>query len=243
MPSAPPAPAAAPPAPPAAPAPPAPTAPPAPPTPPTPPAPSAAPEPAEATTGTREPEPTPDDERAPVSAEPVDEPTDEPVEAESAASTEADVEEAAEAAEASEAMPSDVDAELDEDSIDELDRTIVAPRHETRVEWTLIDGNGTRVQLEQFAVVGRRPAKPAELAAVQLIALPDPEKMLSKTHALIEVGEDGAWVTDLGSTNGTELIENGTNRECAADERVAVPAGARLQFGSVEIELVREETE
>lgn len=119
---------------------------------------------------------------------------------------------------------------------------MVAPRRVPRQEWALVTSEGERIALQQTAVVGRRPSRPADLPAAQLIALPDPEKMLSKTHALIELGSTEAWVTDLGSTNGTELLEASGERECPPDERIALQPGARLRFGGVEIELVREET-
>lgn len=120
---------------------------------------------------------------------------------------------------------------------------MIKPRSAPRVEWALITPHGERITVQPHqSVVGRRPARPAEMPTAQLVPLPDPEKILSKTHALIEVGAAGAWVTDLGSTNGTELIEAQGARECPAHERVALQPGARLRFGGLDFELITEET-
>lgn len=124
---------------------------------------------------------------------------------------------------------------------DDLDLTVVAPRRPAPLDWVLVTADGVTIELEQYAVIGRKPAPPAGLPAATIVTLPDPERMLSKTHALVELGPHGAWVTDLGSTNGTEIVEAGVARECAPHQRITIPHGAKLQFGGVEVTLHRGE--
>lgn len=148
--------------------------------------------------------------------------------------TEAEAEaEAAESAEAERA-----DEEFDED----FDLTIVSTRHPRRIIWALIDDAGNRTELDSVAVVGRKPTRPATIDVAQLVPLADPGRMMSKTHALIETDEDSAWITDLGSTNGTALLQNGQGVEFAPNERTPVQPGARLQLGGLQVQLNREES-
>ena len=63
------------------------------------------------------------------------------------------------------------------------------------------------------------------------IALADPERSVSKTHAALAPTLDGVWVTDLHSTNGTRIEQR--NRTVAATPDVPAPAlgGAVIRFG------------
>jgi pSer/pThr/pTyr-binding forkhead associated (FHA) protein len=64
------------------------------------------------------------------------------------------------------------------------------------------------------------------------VLLPDPT--VSRHHATLTLAEDGAWLEDAGSTNGTFL--DGT--PVAAGSRISVRDGAALKFGSVTVRLV-----
>ena len=61
------------------------------------------------------------------------------------------------------------------------------------------------VALSGIAVLGRNPAAVDRVPNAALVAIADPAKSVSKTHALIEVDGDALWVTDLDSTNGTAV--------------------------------------
>ncbi|NTW39274.1 MAG: FHA domain-containing protein [Cellulomonadaceae bacterium] len=56
------------------------------------------------------------------------------------------------------------------------------------------------------AVLGRSPRghEPTDVALV----VRDPDGTVSKTHLRIEHARDGVWLTDLGSTNGSALLDD-----------------------------------
>jgi pSer/pThr/pTyr-binding forkhead associated (FHA) protein len=55
---------------------------------------------------------------------------------------------------------------------------------------------------------------------------------LSRTHARLEHRESGVWVTDNGSTNGTDLLdEAGRATPLAAGVRTEVEDGSRVRIG------------
>lgn len=120
---------------------------------------------------------------------------------------------------------------------DDLDRTIVAPRRAPAPRWELTVGTAQPVALHPRTLIGRRPSVPNGAAPAELITLADPERMLSKTHALLEVDGESLWLTDLGSTNGTEVLEGETPVECPAHERVLIASGTAVNFGGVEAEV------
>jgi hypothetical protein len=70
--------------------------------------------------------------------------------------------------------------------------------------WMLRTDDGQLTEItEPVAVLGRNPAA---THAVQLVALNDSSKTVSKTHARVTLA-DGVWsIADLNSTNGVHLI-------------------------------------
>jgi pSer/pThr/pTyr-binding forkhead associated (FHA) protein len=64
------------------------------------------------------------------------------------------------------------------------------------------------------------------------VLLPDPT--VSRHHATLTLAEDGAWIEDVGSTNGTFV--NGA--PLSRDSRNRVQDGDTLKFGSVTVRLV-----
>lgn len=104
---------------------------------------------------------------------------------------------------------------------------------ETGGELLLIFDTGQREQLPVPVAVslGRAPAgsEPGD----RLIVVRDPEHTVSKTHARLEHSFSGTWITDNGSTNGTELLdETGDARRLAAGVRTLVEDGVRVQLGN-----------
>ncbi|MBD8080579.1 RDD family protein [Cellulosimicrobium arenosum] len=80
-------------------------------------------------------------------------------------------------------------------------------------------------------LVGRNPQAPDD-ASWQLVAVDDPTRSVSKTHAEIGVDAGGLWVTDRGSTNGTVVSAPGTPpRVVEPGARVRVPAGGTIHVG------------
>ena len=66
------------------------------------------------------------------------------------------------------------------------------------------------------------------------MAIDDPARSLSKTHALLEVVDDRLLVTDLGSTNGVRIWPEGEEAiELESGRPTSVPEGAVLLLGDV----------
>lgn len=100
-------------------------------------------------------------------------------------------------------------------------------------ELLLVFDTGQREQLPIPVSVnlGRNPAAtdPGDV----LIVVRDPESTVSKTHVRLEVARGGTWVTDTGSTNGTDLLdEDGTATQLAVGVRTSVEDGVRIRLGN-----------
>jgi len=85
-------------------------------------------------------------------------------------------------------------------------------------------------------LVGRNPQpKPGETVEV-LFAVRDPQRQISKTHARIDVADDGTiTVTDRGSTNGTDINFHASSRLAEPGRAVVVPIGAILGIGAAHL--------
>lgn len=97
----------------------------------------------------------------------------------------------------------------------------------------LIFDTGQREQLLTPVSVnlGRNPS-PTE-ATDKLITITDPESSVSKTHLRLEHSRGTTWVTDGGSTNGTDLLsDEGSTTRITAGERVLVDDGTRVRVGN-----------
>lgn len=78
--------------------------------------------------------------------------------------------------------------------------------------------------------LGRNPT--ATSLGEQVISVQDPDKSVSKVHLHFEARGAQLWITDQGSTNGTDLIDDeGQVVALEAGERVEVPAGSRVRLG------------
>jgi hypothetical protein len=97
----------------------------------------------------------------------------------------------------------------------------------------LVFDTGQRETLHMPAVanLGRKPA--ATDAGDQLISVTDSEGTVSKTHLRLEHSRGRTWVTDLGSTNGSDLIEDdGEVTPLVKGQRTAVQDGSRVRIGN-----------
>ncbi|MBD5785579.1 RDD family protein [Cellulosimicrobium terreum] len=80
-------------------------------------------------------------------------------------------------------------------------------------------------------LIGRNPQAP-DAGSWNLVAVDDPTRSVSKTHAELGVDGGGLWVTDRGSTNGTVVSAPGTPpRVVAPGTRVRVPVGGTVHVG------------
>lgn len=91
-------------------------------------------------------------------------------------------------------------------------------------------------QREQFAApvavnLGRNPVHTE--ATDQLVIVQDHESTVSKTHLRVEHSRGRTWVTDYGSTNGTELLgDEGEVTTLEPGNRVLLDEGVRVRMGN-----------
>jgi hypothetical protein len=84
--------------------------------------------------------------------------------------------------------------------------------------------------------LGRAPVAPPDRPGARVVAVPDPEKSISKTHAMLELDAGDLLVHDLNSTNGVWVVPaDGEAIEVEPGEPVAIPAGGELELGDVVI--------
>lgn len=85
-------------------------------------------------------------------------------------------------------------------------------------------------------LAGRNP-EPRDGEDVEvLLLLPDPHRLLSKTHARIDIDTGGrVTVTDRDSTNGTAIRMHGTRRTVPTGSTMLLPAGAVLFLADTEL--------
>ncbi|PWB97110.1 hypothetical protein DF220_04110 [Salinibacterium hongtaonis] len=104
-------------------------------------------------------------------------------------------------------------------------------------EWRIGLPGGGQVLLERTALIGRAPAVNSLWPDAQLVAVIDPVKSVSKTHAALEVAADGSlWVHDLNSTNGVSVSRNhGEEFAVIPDERVSIGDGTVVYLGEFEL--------
>lgn len=116
----------------------------------------------------------------------------------------------------------------------DLDRTrVAAPRPDiTPRRFRLAFDTGEEAEIEGSALIGRRPsASPGEQVR-HVIPVADPDRSVSKSHAMVGIGSVGIWVVDRGSTNGTWVLAPDGSRTRVRSEPVPVPAGGVVEIGS-----------
>lgn len=113
---------------------------------------------------------------------------------------------------------------------------IIVPEAAAAVEHgavLLIFDTGQRVQLStpMAANLGRSPAP--SIHGDALVVVDDPESSVSKTHLRVEHQRGRTWVTDFGSTNGSDVrSDDGQIAELVAGERVLLDDADRVRMGN-----------
>jgi pSer/pThr/pTyr-binding forkhead associated (FHA) protein len=75
--------------------------------------------------------------------------------------------------------------------------------------------------------------------SADLLPVDDPARSVSKTHAVLEVVEEGMLLTDLHSTNGVSVLDAaGTPTALSPGVALPVVAGTTVLFGSYRVQLV-----
>lgn len=80
-------------------------------------------------------------------------------------------------------------------------------------------------------VLGRKPQK--QSAGDTVIQVEDTTGTVSRSHALLEIKNGRIWITDLGSTNGTQIMCDGEEKHIAAHVRTEINSGSRISLGDV----------
>ncbi|MGR2751451.1 FHA domain-containing protein [Agromyces arachidis] len=108
------------------------------------------------------------------------------------------------------------------------------PRPGPRTAWRLRSDDGTDVLVSGRVVLGRDPQATEAASGARPVALEDPARSVSKTHALLDVVEDRLLATDLASTNGVRIWAEGEQPvELEPGRPTSVPEGAVLLLGDV----------
>jgi len=97
----------------------------------------------------------------------------------------------------------------------------------------LVFDTGQRVQFPTPVAVnlGRSPV--ATEPSDKLVTVDDPEMTVSKTHLRLEHSRGRTWVTDGGSTNGSDLLDDeGGVTTLAPGNRVLLDEGVRVRIGN-----------
>ncbi|NDR53580.1 RDD family protein [Actinomyces sp. 565] len=93
-----------------------------------------------------------------------------------------------------------------------------------------MDG-GSPILLTAPAVVGRDPQNISDYPQATRVSLADASRSVSKTHAAVAPVPGGLWVTDLHSTNGTRIDQQGTIKQTQPGVPAPAPVGSVLLLG------------
>lgn len=123
--------------------------------------------------------------------------------------------------------------------IDALDdRTTVAPPRKPRGAWRLVLPDGSAHPVAGTTVIGRQPDAAAAPGATATLAIDDPDGLVSKSHAVIELNAGRLGVRDLGSTNGVVVLAaDGTETEVSSEWGTPLDAGFEIELGSFVIRI------
>lgn len=96
----------------------------------------------------------------------------------------------------------------------------------------IVFDTGQRAQFDLPATVNFGRAPVADQPGDVLVAVDDPDRLVSKTHLRLEHDGETAWVIDAGSTNGSELIdEDGALHPLPPGARTLLEDGTRVRLG------------
>ncbi|HEY0249368.1 MAG TPA: FHA domain-containing protein [Gryllotalpicola sp.] len=105
--------------------------------------------------------------------------------------------------------------------------------------WSLLLADGSRLALDGASYVGRNPVVADAAPRAALLPLSDPQKSLSKTHALLVPQLEYLMVTDLHSTNGVAAVApDGSVTVLEPGRTAAVLPGSTLQLGSFAVRVL-----
>lgn len=91
--------------------------------------------------------------------------------------------------------------------------------------------DGNRIEVRGATLIGRAPAPVAGEGAVQLVAVADDTRSVSKTHLAILPARRGVLVIDRGSTNGSVIARDGAELPLTPGDPAPVQTGDVVRFG------------
>lgn len=115
---------------------------------------------------------------------------------------------------------------------DRISGTMLVSRRSHTMYTLVLDGRS--VLVDAPVLLGRAPERSPGREGVRLVSVPSDDTTVSKTHALLEPTAEGISVTDLGSTNGTYLVDSQGSHELAPGLAETVPRGGAIYFGEAE---------
>lgn len=125
--------------------------------------------------------------------------------------------------------PEPTEAEWDSTRMTARDVRAVDPAPDVSVVIEL--ESGERRAVDRPTLLGRNPQAPDD-GPWNLVAVDDPTRSVSKTHAELRADPSGLWLTDRGSTNGTVVsVPGAPPRVAEPGTRVRVPVGATIHVG------------
>lgn len=108
----------------------------------------------------------------------------------------------------------------------DVEETVLAPR---RRGWRIVTPAGEALPIRTATVIGRTPQRVGDALPLPLV---DPTRSLSKTHLRLEPTRDGIRIDDLGSTNGTIVVESdGVETELRGGQGLELSSAVRLELG------------
>ncbi len=124
-------------------------------------------------------------------------------------------------------------------AIDALDdRTRVAPPRRPRGTWRLVLPDGTSHPILATTVIGRQPDAAAAPGATETLAIDDPDGLVSKSHAVLELEGGRLSVRDLGSTNGVVALNaDGAETDVTSASATPLNDGHEIELGSYVIRI------
>lgn len=92
--------------------------------------------------------------------------------------------------------------------------------------------DGTSLAVRGRGLIGRNPAAAAGERIEHLAAIADDTCSMSRTHLEFGVGENGLWVRDCASTNGSAMEVNGLCTPLEPGLAVSAPPGCTIHMGA-----------
>jgi hypothetical protein len=112
--------------------------------------------------------------------------------------------------------------------------------------WYVQIDDGRRIPVNGTVLIGRRPSQPTDASVdaprepATLVEVGEGGQAVSKVHLAVGVDARGLYVTDLGSTNGTALVNtSGELDPCQPGIAARVREGQSVSFGDRTLVVMR----